>query len=261
MDNNHTRLLSAMPPDSDSSDQPDYIEIQGSTRKYFILPQCKELVKWVGFTLIVVIISSLLLVFFPFSALLAFACSSRVRKDLSAFYGWPIRWHRRINNYYWQRSKSLSSGWDVEKAKPLPLVRLRRYALSQEILTSPQTKSPLMTKLPVELRLQIAREVINGESDHVHIIVQHMDKPGRKRHTDKVHGQFFCQALNSGFRRHSALVLPKTLETHPRGHGRGVSSLQRTCKQLYVETIDLLYSLSHFLLSPCLSLMAAHLNR
>ena len=140
--------------------------------------------------------------------------------------------------------------WDYElgKPSPLPQKRKRRLTNGQTELVS-QSPSPLLAKLPAELRLHIYEYVIAGDCIHFHVAVHRTKKPKDKRTSSRIHGHPCSQPVSStptnectcyGFgyygqsRPHGQLTLPEN-------QGRGRLALSKTCKQIYKETINLLY--------------------
>ncbi len=236
----------------------------------FIFRQGLEFFMFACFTLCVAIVFPIYVVLITFTMLpLTIISSSRKWSNLSNWYLAPKDMQSNIYEYYRKNSKKLSLEWDIEKAKPLPLARLRRGFVSQELITSPQPRSCLITRLPAELRLQIYKEIILGNSTHVHITVHRAYKPGKRRPMSRMHGQFcnFCitripvndclcfDAVSYG------PAIPRCRAPYPENSGRGILALSKTCRQIYTETIVLLYSQSWppFVKSYHASITAYHL--
>ena len=224
--------------------------------------------KWIyrtGFILLVfvflvifpILCIAIALLMFPFDWILT-----------SAFGFWRGRWSPKYNyecmglcldaikvpglvlgNYrsVFQRQQA---AWDYEMGKPppLPQKRKRRLSLGQTELVS-QSSTPFLTKLPAELRLHIYGHVIAGDCIHLHVAVHRTKKPKDKRTSSRIHGHPCSQPISStptnectcyGFgyygqsRPHGQLTLPEN-------QGRGRLALSKTCKQIYMETINLLY--------------------
>ena len=142
------------------------------------------------------------------------------------------------------------AAWDYEMGKPPPLPQKRKRRLSLG-RNEPeyQASSAFLTKLPAELRLQIYGYVIAGDCIHLHLAVHRTKKPKDKRTSSRIHGHPCSQPISStptnectcyGFgyygqsRPHGQLTLPEN-------QGRGRLAISKTCKQVYMETIDLLY--------------------
>ena len=140
--------------------------------------------------------------------------------------------------------------WDYELGKPPPLPRKRKRRLSEgqnELKT--QSSSLFLSKLPAEIRLQVYEYVISGDCIHLHMAVHRTKDPKEKRTSSRIHGHPCSQPISStptnectcygfGYYGHSR---PHTMLTLPEHQGRGRLALSKTCKQIYMETIELLY--------------------
>lgn len=131
-------------------------------------------------------------------------------------------------------------------------------------------KAPFFTKLPFEIRLQIYKEVIVGNGEHVHVVVHSpMRSPncgfdphaaanamraGKIRgyhcnhavdkfvstapgwhHLDPAEAEVVYAGYNVIAGTHFSINFPKN-------RGWGPVTLVKCCKQIYLEAIDLLYS-------------------
>lgn len=141
--------------------------------------------------------------------------------------------------------------WDYEMGKPVPLPQQRIRCLSQaRSQVASQTTSPFLTKLPVELRLQIYKYVIIGKAIHVHVAVHWTRKSGKPGTFSRIHGHPCNQHLNGipiSECRCSISSSRASQRIHaqfptPEHRGRGHLALSQTCTQVYRESIDLLYS-------------------
>ena len=203
------------------------------------------------FPLIVIAIA---LVMFPFDWILTCAFSSRrmpnynyecmgICLDAIKVPGLVLSKYRS----FFQRQQA---EWDYEMGKPPPLPRKRKRRLSRgQDELKPQSSSLFLSKLPAEIRLQIYREVISGDCIHLHLAVHRLKDPKDKRMSSRIHGHPCSQPISStptnectcyglGYYGHSR---PHTMLTPPEHQGRGRLALSKTCKQIYRETIELLY--------------------
>lgn len=233
---------------------PDYPSIKSPTRMSFIMRQGLELFVFSCFSLCLAILFLIYVVLITFT-ILPLTVISRKWSNLPSWYLAPKEVQCHIYAYYRKNSKRLASEWDIEKAKPLPLARLRRGFVSQELITSSHPGSGLIARLPAELRLQIYREVIQGNSSHVHITVHRTQKPGNRRPMSRMHGHFCkfhitkipvndCICFDAGVPGLDGRAIPRCQAPYLKDSGRGILALSRTCRKIYMETIDLLYSQS-----------------
>jgi len=252
---------SAMALGVGESTGPDYPRVKSPTRTSFVIRHGIQIILLACLTLCLAVSFFIYIVLITFT-ILPLTFISRRWSNLYHWYTAPIEVQRHIFDYYRDNSKRLASEWDIEKARPIPLARLPRGFDSQELLTSSLPGPSGITRLPIELRLQIYREVILGNSTHVHITVHRARKPGKRRLMSRMHGQFCmfdvrqnpvndcnCFIISSyGYGR----ALPRCQAPFSEHAGRGILALSRTCKQIYGETIPLLYSQSYFVLSSSL---------
>ena len=138
--------------------------------------------------------------------------------------------------------------WDYEMARPRAVPVQKRRRISDAGLEKPQTAS-LLLKLPAEIRLRIYKEIIVGEADFLSIIEpptqskNEMPKDRRPRaHPCFLFGTDRDEAiLESNLRilhRTPRMTLSEPL-------AMGLPLLQ-TCRQVYREAINLMYSLPAF---------------
>ena len=156
----------------------------------------------------------------------------------------------RVLGRYERHCERQSEQFNFEMGKPCRLPLERKHSLGQSHhRLVPQTSSPLLTKLPAELRIQIYQYVIVGDSTHLHIIVQRNTHPTneRQRRKAKIHGYrcnrdfdaFYADEVESHARVYGILPYYGTLD---KGRSRGPLNLIKACRQTYIEVIDLLYS-------------------
>ena len=140
--------------------------------------------------------------------------------------------------------------WDYELGKPPPVPQRRKRRLSRgHENRKVQSSSLLLSTLPAELRLQIYGHVIAGDCMHLHIAVHRIRGPKDKRISSRIHGHPCSQPISFnptnectcyGF-GHYGQSRPHAVLTLPEHRGRGRLALSKTCKQVYMETIELLY--------------------
>ena len=115
----------------------------------------------------------LVLLLYPF-AILYRQKDPFVRHCYSAA-GFPTIFVRRYRHSFERREME----WDYEMGKPIPLSRERKrpfYPTRSNIRA--QSSSLFLTKLPVELRLEIYKHVFIGDGIHTHVEVHWTRKPG-----------------------------------------------------------------------------------
>ena len=204
-------------------------------------------------------------------------CSSAGRQKFKSVYKNAAVLPFKILWFYHLRCKRQAqrTAFEREKPRPLPL-RLRRRLSQAPYCAESQLRASFFTKLPFEIRLQIYKEVIIGDGEHVHIVVHSpmRNEDGRTythananaMRTGKIRGYRCDHAFDQ--RIYSSIGWPgpewhlvddaaeaevvyagyNTLsQSHfsinfPKNRGWGPVTLVQCCKQMYLEAIDLLYS-------------------
>ena len=221
--------------------------------------------KWIyrtGFIILVLIflvifpliVIAIALVMFPFDWILT--CASSPRRMPSYKYECmgicldAIKVPGLVLSKYRSFFQRQQAEWDYELGKPPPLPRKRKRRLSRgQNELKAQSSSLFLNKLPAEIRLQIYENVISGDCIHLHLAVHRLKDPKEKRMSSRIHGHPCSQPISStptnectcyglGYYGHSR---PHTMLTPPEHQGRGRLALSKTCKQIYRETIELLY--------------------
>ena len=178
---------------------------------------------------------------------------------------WKMLW------FYHLRCKRQAQEMAFEKEKPRPLpLQLRRRLSGAPYCAESQLRASFLTKLPFEIRLQIYKEVIAGEGNHVHVVVHSPSKnPDGEFHTwangyamraGKIRGYHCDHAFDKSISTSPAWhivdaeeaevvyagydIIPRThfSITFPKNRGWGPLALVQSCRQIYLEAIDLLYS-------------------
>lgn len=174
---------------------------------------------------------------------------------------------------HWKRQAQIIA-FEREKPRPLPL-QLRRRLSQAPCFPEIQLEALFFTKLPFEIRLQIYKEVIVGDGKHVHVVVHSpMKNPDSVMYTHysannamragKIRGYHCDHAFDRVFSTAPAWHFLDTAEAEvvyagcnviarshfsinfPKNRGCGPITLVKCCKQMYLEAIDLLYSLQIF---------------
>lgn len=153
---------------------------------------------------------------------------------------------------FFQLNRRRGRVWDFEmgKPRPIPLQDRRRVSVSDHTLI--QTSSPLFSKLPAEIRMRIYREVLVGDADWFNIIEGSTSKPF-KDPKKKPKRDFKAVAYPCTWREYvldePGLEEEGIRSLHRVPHIRrdvtrksGGPALLRTCRLIYKESIDLLYT-------------------
>ena len=209
--------------------------------------------------------------------LLPLLCSSAGRQKFKSIYQtagilpWKMLWFYHLRC----KRRAQETAFEREKPRPLPL-QLRRRLSQAPYPAESQLRAPFFTKLPFEIRLRIYKEVIVGDGDHVHIVIHSpMSKPyGRPdahayanaMRAGKIRGYHCSHSYDESIDTAPAWHVVDAAEaevvysgydviarTHfsinfPKNRGWGPMTLVQSCKQVYLEAIDLLYSKCHSLL-------------
>lgn len=143
------------------------------------------------------------------------------------------------------------------REEPVPLPRTRKRKLSGGWVRL-QSESPLFSRLPLEIRRMIYREVVVDSSPHRHII-ERCDPKENATESSLIGKRRFWGAgcVRRPLSKECSTLLDNTgaafclcymgRGSHPkysesRVDGRGALALAKTCRQIYVESIDLFYS-------------------
>lgn len=147
--------------------------------------------------------------------------------------------------------------WDFEMGKPRPVPPQSRRRVSSSIAMTSQNASPFLIKLPPEVRQQIYRHIFIGNSSHLHI-VQHKTEKSTMR-VPKIniasypcahdHDEDDLEELSCNHPSYKSAIpsQAKTAEWY-RTSNCGRLAILQSCRQIYKESINLLYSKSN--LSP-----------
>ena len=198
-------------------------------------------------------------------------CSSAGRQRFKSIYKKAAVLPFKILWFYHLRCKRQAQGIAFERERPRPLpLRLRRRLSQAPHCAESQLRASFFTKLPFEIRLQIYKEVIIGDGEHVHIVVHSPMKNGDGRistrananamRTGKIRGYHCDHAFDKSIYSAPDWHLVDAAEaevvyagynilsrTHfsinfPKSRGWGPVTLVQCCKQIYLEAVDLLYS-------------------
>ena len=198
-------------------------------------------------------------------------CSSAGRQRFKLIYKYAAILPFKILWLYHVRCtrEAQERAFEMEKPRPLPL-QLRRRLSQAPYCAESQLTSPFFSKLPFEIRLQIYKEVVVGDGEHVHVVVHSpMKNPDGGTDTrananamraGKIRGYRCNHAFDQSVSTPPAWHVVNAAEaevvyagynliarTHfsisfPKNRGWGPVTLVQCCKQIYLEAIDLLYS-------------------
>ena len=242
----------SMDADDDKNfDIDDPLKQKAPSKLGFLLHQIAGWHVYVLLTLVVLILSLLYVIcmcfiVFPIAAL---TCKFR---ELPSFFSAPVRLQAELFRKYRHKFNYRNAEWDLEKSKPKPIPRLRRRTLSIHSGVVQQTSSPLFSKLPAEIRLYIYGLAIARDRKHLHITVHRSQDPKSNKSTSKIRGvpcqespclpTKDCKCFNI---KHHCRSMPFCTIPIMGGlefRGRGDLALLKTCRQVYMETVDMLYS-------------------
>lgn len=246
-----------MPAKSMEGTEPDLANGKRPSRSAYWLSQALKSLLYICLVLFVFLLAVTWTVFITLTVAPIILWKRGYRKVLE-YYSAPFELQRELFRSYRDALKNGTSEWDFEKGKPQPIALQPRGFKSYEGKTLFQSSSSLFLKLPAELRLQIYQEAITGESSHVIVSVHRRIRPGGKRSRCTIHGHFSnrdfgptpainckCFDLHHNglrtFHHYGDRPLPCDVDS-ARSPGQGILALSKTCRQVYMETIDLLYS-------------------
>ena len=157
---------------------------------------------------------------------------------------WRLRARFRSKYHEYQSER------EALRLEPAPLPRKRKRRLSVG-KTAAQLESPFIQKLPPEIRRMIYKYVIIGGSSHRHIVEVRSKADDGKQQRNHLWGAgcFEGPGLEcKGLETHGVLISSQMPECslRPSYHADGELNLAKTCRQIYLETIDMFYgSLIH----------------
>ena len=220
--------------------------------------------------LIILVCSPLIYILLPI-LLSPLLCTSAGRQRFKSIYKNAAVLPFKFLWFYHLRCKWRAQGIAFEREKPRPLPLRPRRRLSQAPYgAESQMRASFFTKLPFEIRLQIYKEVIIGDGEHVHIVVHSPMRNGDGRintrtntnamRTGKIRGYHCNHAFKKRIYSPPDWHLVNAAEAEvvyagynklsrahfsinfPDNRGWGPVTLVQCCKQVYLEAIDLLYS-------------------
>lgn len=148
---------------------------------------------------------------------------------------------------FFQLNRRRGRVWDFEMGKPraISLQERRRVSVSEHTIT--QTSSPLFSKLPAEIRIRIYKEVLVGDADWFNIIegsstFKPVKDSKKKPKRDFKAVAYPCTLDESGLEEGIRMLhrIPQIRRDSTRKAGG--PALLRTCRLIYKESIDLLYT-------------------
>lgn len=237
------------------------------------LPRIRQICCGLGYVLIVLAI----LVCSPFVYILLpvllcpLLCSSAGRQRFKVIYKHAVVSPFSILWFYHLRCKwqAQEIAFEREKPRPLPL-QLRRRLSQAPHSAETQLGALFFTKLPFEIRLQIYKEVLVGDGKHVHVVVHSPTRNpdgvseahahANAMRAGKIRGYQCDHALDAVlsttpawhvvdaaeaeivYARYNLIARTHFSISFPKNRGWGPVTLVKSCKQMYLEAIDLLYS-------------------
>lgn len=151
------------------------------------------------------------------------------------------------------RTKRRGRVWDYEMGKPRAIPQDRRpLSQHQDMKAAPvENDSPFLSRLPLEIRMQIYREVFVGRSSHLHILTSRTKSSRTSTPEIKVRG-YLCNRTHTeerfascgcmvGAHAHHDPPLASEIQL-PMHYGNGRIAILQSCKTIYAEAIDLMYS-------------------
>ena len=159
------------------------------------------------------------------------------------------------------RTKRRGKVWDYEMGKPRAIPPNRRPLSHYQHMKAAKTQggSSFLSKLPTEVRMQIYRELFVGDSSHLHILTRRAKVSRTSPPEIKVRG-YLCNRSHSQERfascgcmvgAHAHHDPPTSSETElSNDFGNGRIAVLQTCRKVYTEAIDLMYSKCHPFSAP-----------
>ena len=236
--------------------QPDIALEKRPNRSVHLLQQSLRTLIYVSYACLYFLLATVWTILITFSVM-PIVCIKRGYRQVPEYY-WPLftaqseLWHSYRASMHQNRIS-----YDFEKGKPLPIGLQRRAFRSSEGTHLTQRQSSPLLKLPAEIRLQIYKSVILGDGPCVRISTHQKRSSRGKHYAIKFRGQWGDETLadiiaanriphedcNCWLPRLSAAfwVAPCNVAS-AQNLGRGPLALSKSCRQVYLETIDLLYS-------------------
>lgn len=229
--------------------EPDLAIGMRTKRSAYVFRQTVRSFLYISYALLLLFLAIVWTVLITFS-ILPIICVRRGYRKVPEYYTPVFKVQRDIYRAY---RAAVHRDWlerDFEMGKPQPIGLQQRGFKSHEGKMLVQQDSTPLLSLPAELRLQIYREVITGDSNCVRIATHRKTRPRGKRSIYKTRGQpswedpsqippYDCGCF---YLQPCPYWTPQCHHASPRHLGRGLLALSKTCRQMYMETIDLLYS-------------------
>ncbi len=228
--------------------EPDYVSSKRPSRSIYIFHQALKTLLYVFLVILVFVLAITWTLVITFSIVPIILWKRGYHKVLE-YYCAPFELQRDLFRSYRGALKTGKAEWDFEKGRPEPIALLERgFKSHEERIPAPQKS--LFLSLPAELRLKIYKELVIGNGSLYCVSVHRSKRPGDKRSTCLIQGHICSQDLqraptidcNCFDLRHHDSCRRLQREVASVVQGVGLSGLSRTCKQTYLESIDLLYS-------------------
>ena len=151
------------------------------------------------------------------------------------------------------RTKRRGRVWDYEMGRPRAIPPNRRPLSHHQHMTAAKAQegSRFLSRLPPEIRMQIYRELFVGDSSHLHVLTRRAKVSRTSPPEIQVRG-YLCNRSHSEERfascgcmvgAHAHHDPPISSETElPTLIGNGRIAILQSCRKIYAEAIDLMYS-------------------
>ena len=250
-----------MPAKSMEGTEPELTDERRPSRARYYFGQLLKSILYVCLVLFVFLLAVVWTIFISFTVA-PIICWKRGYRKVLEYYSAPFELQGELFRSYRDALRIGTSEWDFEKGKPQPIALQPRgfKSVNENVNAQAKSNSNSLLLLPPEIRLQIYRDAILGDSTHVRVAVHRRMKPGENRSRCIIHGHLSerdfsespainCKCFDlhqNGFGTlHHYRDRPLPCDVDAGGHSsRGILALSKTCRQMYMETIDLLYSMS-----------------
>ena len=230
--------------------EPDPLFGKHPHRSVYVLRQLFNSFIYVCLVVLVLLLAATWTIVITFSVVPIIVWKRGYRKVFE-YYSAPFELQRDLFRSYRDALWKGSVEWDFEKGKPQPVALQQRGFISHQENLPVQRKPSSFLRFPAELRLKIYKEIIIGDGTHISISVHRRKKGGEKRAPRIIHARRTSEEFNLAPRTHcncfeiyqrdSCQQLQS--EVHWQDSCLGLLALSRTCRQVYMETIELLYSM------------------
>ena len=234
--------------------------LQGMTNMRWSYPHYKAALSLTAWKLLRVILFTLFgLVYFAYCIICMSTCgfihaasvfcpnliAISVQQSYHSIFEFPVELVKNLELWSYITSQIKNNQVKRERLRfePVPLQTRRKRRLSSS-KTNAQLQSPLFQMLPLEIRQIIYKNVILGGFEHRHVI--EWNAKIHKRERLKLWGRGCNKKRGSPITScHPdchAKVNPAIYRTQIKLNAEGTLGLAKTCRQMYLESINLYYS-------------------